>query len=404
MIDEEVSSSDHMSISTPPDYEILGCREKIQRMKIIYERISYVAVQLKSNKLREDAQAENDELLKQIDSNIKAIIKDQHGTRVDDLEEPLHQEFNTGNDDVSPVKEIIAVNERLFREDDFKRLRRQDIKDMLLLLVQERVEDLQLAVESYQKKINISRPDSYHSDLRKMTPYTAYHNIQGIIYQDDMNRNHGVLAKEKMDQTRQAESLGMINAIDKKLKDRRLMRNKMDSMHSTLSMYYDYDAHVKVELLVMMKNSQKHAEFDESDTYTLAGNPVKEILLKLNLPNHRILKDGHGGHFGGNDQQKKTQKGVPNEAYSHENWSQLVHEILSQLHDDDVGRNGSKNGTKLALLSMRARKLYQRTGRRLSIDEAVLLDMIKIEKIYWSDMVEEENSSKQGLSWHSQIS
>ncbi|GJS27656.1 hypothetical protein Tco_0488276 [Tanacetum coccineum] len=36
-----------------------------------------VAVQLKSNKLREDAQAENDESLKQIDSNIKAIIKDQ---------------------------------------------------------------------------------------------------------------------------------------------------------------------------------------------------------------------------------------------------------------------------------------------------------------------------------------
>ncbi|GJY35845.1 hypothetical protein Tco_0421223 [Tanacetum coccineum] len=36
-----------------------------------------VAVQLKSNKLREESQAENDEILKQIDSNIKAIIKDQ---------------------------------------------------------------------------------------------------------------------------------------------------------------------------------------------------------------------------------------------------------------------------------------------------------------------------------------
>ncbi|GJW68457.1 hypothetical protein Tco_0122881, partial [Tanacetum coccineum] len=41
-----------------------------------------------------------------------------------------------------------------------------------------------------------------------------------------------------------------------------------------------------------------HAEFDESNAnvlerfYTLAGNPVKEILLKLNLPDHRILKDG----------------------------------------------------------------------------------------------------------------
>ncbi|GKA76726.1 hypothetical protein Tco_0783187 [Tanacetum coccineum] len=30
--------------------------------------------------------------------------------------------------------------------------------------------------------------------------------------------------------------------------------------------------------------------------YTSAGNPVKDILLKLNLPDHRnIYKDGHGG-------------------------------------------------------------------------------------------------------------
>ncbi|GKG17741.1 hypothetical protein Tco_0372039, partial [Tanacetum coccineum] len=38
--------------------------------------------------------------------------------------------------------------------------------------------------------------------------------------------------------------------------------------------------------------------FDESNAnvlerfYTSDGNPVKEILLKLNLPDHRILKDG----------------------------------------------------------------------------------------------------------------
>ncbi|GKD80257.1 hypothetical protein Tco_1342878, partial [Tanacetum coccineum] len=41
-----------------------------------------------------------------------------------------------------------------------------------------------------------------------------------------------------------------------------------------------------------------HAEFDESDTHvlerinTLAGNPVKEILLKFTLPDHMsILMD-----------------------------------------------------------------------------------------------------------------
>ncbi|GKE53503.1 hypothetical protein Tco_1488659 [Tanacetum coccineum] len=64
------------------------------------------------------------------------------------------------------------------------------------IVIQERVEDLQLGVESYQKKINLSRPDSYRSDLRKMTPYTAYPDIQGIIYQDDMHRNFLMHTKE----------------------------------------------------------------------------------------------------------------------------------------------------------------------------------------------------------------
>nr|GFB33567.1 hypothetical protein [Tanacetum cinerariifolium] len=81
-----------------------------------------------------------------------------------------------------------------FKEGDFKRLRLQDIKDMLLLLVQvkvsnltveerlafnaslrmftrsivikRRVEDLQLGVESYQKKLNLTKPDTYRTDLR----------------------------------------------------------------------------------------------------------------------------------------------------------------------------------------------------------------------------------------------
>ncbi|GJR44045.1 putative reverse transcriptase domain-containing protein [Tanacetum coccineum] len=147
-----------------------------------------------------------------------------------------------------------------FREGNFKRLRRQDIEDMLLLLVQgkltnlslderyalnvalrmytrriviqECVEDLQLAVESYQKKINLSRPDSQRSYLRKMTPYTAYPNIQGIIYQDDMNRN----CLMRIDELHKFSD-GTLNHVRttlndiatgiqmEKLRDRRLMRS-----------------------------------------------------------------------------------------------------------------------------------------------------------------------------------
>nr|GEV83146.1 retrotransposon protein, putative, unclassified [Tanacetum cinerariifolium] len=99
-----------------------------------------------------------------------------------------------------------------FKEGDFKRLRIQDIQDMLLLLVQgkqtnltvkerfafnislrmftrsiviqRRVEDLQPGVESYQKKLNLTKPDTYRSDLKRKEAYTAYSNPKGFIYQN----------------------------------------------------------------------------------------------------------------------------------------------------------------------------------------------------------------------------
>ncbi|GKE21753.1 hypothetical protein Tco_1433265, partial [Tanacetum coccineum] len=89
-----------------------------------------------------------------------------------------------------------------FKEGDFNRLCIQDIKDMLLLLVQgkltnltvekrlafnvslrmftrsvviqRRVEDLQLGVESYQKKLNLTKPDTYRPDLKRREAYTSY--------------------------------------------------------------------------------------------------------------------------------------------------------------------------------------------------------------------------------------
>nr|GEV16039.1 retrotransposon protein, putative, unclassified [Tanacetum cinerariifolium] len=104
-----------------------------------------------------------------------------------------------------------------FKEGDYKRLRIQDIDDMLLLLVQEkltnltieerfafnvslwmftrsiviqrRVEDLQLGVESYQKRLNLTKPDTYRSDLKRKEAYTAYSNPRGFIYQNKDKKN-----------------------------------------------------------------------------------------------------------------------------------------------------------------------------------------------------------------------
>nr|GFB86512.1 hypothetical protein [Tanacetum cinerariifolium] len=104
-----------------------------------------------------------------------------------------------------------------FKEGDFKRLRIQDIEDMLLLLlqgkmtnltveehfafnvslrmftrsivIQRRMEDLHLGVESYQKKLNLTKSDTYRSDLKRKEAYIAYSNPRGFIYQNKDKKN-----------------------------------------------------------------------------------------------------------------------------------------------------------------------------------------------------------------------
>nr|GEY96722.1 hypothetical protein [Tanacetum cinerariifolium] len=171
-----------------------------------------------------------------------------------------------------------------FKEGDFKMLRLQDIKDMLLLLVQgklsnltieerfafnvslrmftrsiviqRRVEDLQLGVESYQKRLNLTKPDMYRSDLKRKEAYTAYSNPRGFIYQNKDKKNRLMRIDElhkfsdgTLNDVRNAldnhlkgirmqylpqtiwrkgdkdRASAMIQAIDKMLKTRRIMRS-----------------------------------------------------------------------------------------------------------------------------------------------------------------------------------
>nr|GEV21657.1 hypothetical protein [Tanacetum cinerariifolium] len=57
------------------------------------------------------------------------------------------------------------------------------------IVIQRRVKDHQLGVKSYQKKLNLTKPDSYQSDLKREEAYTAYSNPQGFIYQNKDKRN-----------------------------------------------------------------------------------------------------------------------------------------------------------------------------------------------------------------------
>ncbi|GKB82638.1 hypothetical protein Tco_0949533 [Tanacetum coccineum] len=124
------------------------------------------------------------------------------------------------------------------------------------LVIQKRVEDLQLGVESYQKKINVTKPETTKSGIRKRDPYTPYQDPQGFIYVDNNGRNRLMrsdelykfsdrtltglqtsldditknirmeyLPKRRWSKLEKKRANIMIKAIDKQLEERRLMRS-----------------------------------------------------------------------------------------------------------------------------------------------------------------------------------
>ncbi|GKB81491.1 hypothetical protein Tco_0948386 [Tanacetum coccineum] len=56
-------------------------------------------------------------------------------------------------------------------------------------VIQMRVEDLQFGVKSYQKKLNLTKPDTYRSYLKRKEAYKAYSNPKGFIYQNTDKKN-----------------------------------------------------------------------------------------------------------------------------------------------------------------------------------------------------------------------
>ncbi|GJS17881.1 hypothetical protein Tco_0412353 [Tanacetum coccineum] len=137
-----------------------------------------------------------------------------------------------------------------------------------------------LELKSYQKKINVTKPDTTRLDLKKRHPHTPYKDPQGFIYVDDYKRNRLMRSDELYkfcDGTLTRLLLSLLKTITRRIDIEYLPKR----IWSTLE---------KKRAYFMIKDINKLLKFDTS-----ARNLVKEILLKLNLPDHRIFKDGGEG-------------------------------------------------------------------------------------------------------------
>ncbi|GKB07863.1 hypothetical protein Tco_0836147, partial [Tanacetum coccineum] len=249
----------------------------------------------------------------------------------EDLEEPAYQEFDTGFTEDQPVNEttqhpdwefardvytrnrIIGIkkltivewrnykhlewitvcrdDDKLytFKEGDYNRLRLQDIEDMLLLLVQGKLTNL-----------NIEERLALGVSLRMFTRSIIIRSA-GV---EDLNVASNVTEKKLTTLQSPDTYRFQLMCIDElhKFSDGTLnnVRSALDDILKRIRMEYlpqdSLEKHqsdtqviiVKMEILLQPTSNKLSGErFDTS-----ARNPVKEILLKLNLPDHRsILMD-----------------------------------------------------------------------------------------------------------------
>ncbi|GJV83667.1 hypothetical protein Tco_1523565 [Tanacetum coccineum] len=180
----------------------------------------------------------------------------------------------------------------IFKEGDFNRLRIQDIEDMLLLLVQGKLTNLTVEECLAFNKLNLTKPDTYKLDLKGREAYTAYSNPRGFIYQNKDKKNRlmridelhkfsdgtlndfrtalddrlkGIQMKylpQTIWRQRDRDKAGaMIQAIDKQLKTRRIMRSLEKFVGGR-----------PYEAIRMASTAAKSCQGDSSEFYLITGS------------------------------------------------------------------------------------------------------------------------------------
>ncbi|GJS58826.1 hypothetical protein Tco_0653610 [Tanacetum coccineum] len=173
-----------------------------------------------------------------------------------------------------------------FREGDYKRLHLQDIEDMLLLLVQGKLTSLTI---EERLALNVSLRMFTRSVIiqRRMEDLQlAYPNPRGFIYQNK-DKNKKLMRIDELHKFNDDTLNDVRMALDdmmKRIRMKYLLQTYWKNVDKNRAgaMIQAIDKQLKNRRII--RSLEKFIErFD-----TTAGNHVKKILLKLNLPDHRF--------------------------------------------------------------------------------------------------------------------
>ncbi|GJX25197.1 hypothetical protein Tco_0231493 [Tanacetum coccineum] len=185
------------------------------------------------------------------------------------------------------------------------------------IVIRKRMEYLKLKIESYQTKLNLTQPDWDASDFMFKEDYTIVSKLRAVIYRD-RNDQKKMMRESKVHKFSDATFQRILDKLDHMVKDFKLyeynkgMETRIwseDDKRRSKDFIEMIERRLKIRRIFRSLESfnirvipKYHSEdgkparanikqtLGRSDTYT--GNPVKEIPLKLNLPDHRsVLTD-----------------------------------------------------------------------------------------------------------------
>nr|GEU31927.1 hypothetical protein [Tanacetum cinerariifolium] len=173
------------------------------------------------------------------------------------------------------------------------------------MVIQWRVEDLQLCVESYQKKLKLTKPDTYRSNLRNKTAYTSYSDPHGIIYVDQNRRKRLMRTYElyKFSDGTLNDVWSALHDINQKDIPRDIPLDIVVVLRYEKRSKSENKGKVLTEIELVLEQTQQGTSYEVS----VSVEGVEELKRKVKIKGEKkealltlrrkpsIHKDGHGG-------------------------------------------------------------------------------------------------------------
>ncbi|GJR36730.1 hypothetical protein Tco_1212414 [Tanacetum coccineum] len=93
------------------------------------------------------------------------------------------------------------------------------------LVIKKHVEDLQLGIESYQKKLNITPPQQIVPEIEFKEPYTPSHKPPSVIY-EDLTKQKRVMRADELYKFSDGTLKKVRDELHHRIRDFRLEYNK----------------------------------------------------------------------------------------------------------------------------------------------------------------------------------